>query len=128
MQSFVSTESFVSTVCLLADAAAADGGGGSSFGIWPVLFIILALFYIMVVLPQRKKEKDRRTLLDNLKKNDRVVTVGGVYGVVTNVQSEVGRVTLRVDESTGATVRFRTTAIDTVLADDDKADAERSKA
>jgi preprotein translocase subunit YajC len=121
-------QSLYAVVWLLSETApAADDGGGGGFGIWPVLFIILALFYIMVVLPQRKKEKGFRTLVQNLKKNDRVVTIGGIHGVVTNVQREADRVSVRIDEATGATIRVNTGAISPVITDDDKADAERGK-
>jgi preprotein translocase subunit YajC len=55
-----------------------------------------------------------------LKENDRVVTVGGIYGVVTNVQRDAERVTIRVDESTGAKLRVNMSAIARVLTGDEQ--------
>ena len=45
-------------------------------------------------------------MLDNLKKNDRIVTVGGILGVVTNVDRDKKEVTLKVDESSGVKLRM----------------------
>jgi preprotein translocase subunit YajC len=59
-------------------------------------------------------------MVENLKETDRVVTIGGIYGVVTNVQREQGIVTLRVDESTGAKIRVGTSSIARVITDEDK--------
>jgi preprotein translocase subunit YajC len=57
-------------------------------------------------------------MIDGLKENDRIVTTGGLHGVVTNVQRDAGRLTLRIDESTGAKVRVSLWAIDSVLSDE----------
>jgi preprotein translocase subunit YajC len=51
----------------------------------------------------------------NLKENDRVVTIGGIYGVVTNVQRDADRVTIRVDESNGTRIKVNMSAIARVL-------------
>jgi preprotein translocase subunit YajC len=51
-----------------------------------------------------------------------VVTIGGIHGVVTNVQREAGMVTLRVDESTGTKLRVGTSAIARVIKDEDKSE------
>ena len=60
-------------------------------------------------------------MVDNLKEKDRVVTIGGIHGVVTNVQREQSIVTVRIDESTGAKIRIGTSAIARVVDDSDKA-------
>jgi preprotein translocase subunit YajC len=51
-----------------------------------------------------------------------VVTIGGIHGVVTNVQRDAERVTLRVDESTGTKLRVNASAIARVITDDDSND------
>jgi preprotein translocase subunit YajC len=103
--------------------AAADGGGGDLGplgGLPMVMLVIFALFYLMVIRPQRAKERDFKALLNNLKKNDRVVTIGGIHGVVTNFQKEADRVTIRVDETTGTTLRVGLSAIARVLTDEEE--------
>jgi preprotein translocase subunit YajC len=62
-------------------------------------------------------------LLSSIKKNDHVVTTSGIYGVVTDVSKETNKVTLRIDESTGAKVRMDLTSIVRVLGDQPSADA-----
>jgi len=62
----------------------------------PIIFIFV-IFYFMLILPQKRKEKEHRTMLANLKKNDEVVTTGGIHGTVVNVKETT--VVMRVDEN-----------------------------
>lgn len=84
------------------------------------LLIIFMIFYFIVLRPQRRKEQELREMVRNVKENDRVVTIGGIYGIVTNVQREADRVTIRVDESTGAKLRVNMSAIARVLTGDEE--------
>ena len=84
--------------------------------------IIMVLFYFMILRPQKNKEDSFRTMIDGLKEKDRVVTIGGIHGVVTNVQREREEVTIRVDESTGTKIRVGTSAIARLVTDEDKAE------
>jgi preprotein translocase subunit YajC len=49
------------------------------------MFLIFALFYVLMIVPSRKRQKALQQLLENLKKGDRVVTSGGLYGEVAAV-------------------------------------------
>lgn len=80
----------------------------------------MALFYFMMLRPQKRKEQELREQVSQLKENDRVVTVGGIYGIVTNVQRDAQRVTIRVDESNGTKLRVNMTAIARVLTAEDQ--------
>ncbi len=62
----------------------------------PFLFIFV-IFYFMLIVPQRKQQKEHKNLLANLKKNDEVVTASGIHGTVINVKDTT--VILRVDEN-----------------------------
>ena len=77
--------------------------------------VVMVLFYMMMIRPQKRKEQELRDQVNAIKENDRVVTIGGIYGVVTNVQRDAQRVTLRVDESTGTKLRLNMTAIARVV-------------
>ena len=67
----------------------AQPGGSSSGG--PMLLvgymvIFVGLFYVMVLLPQRRKEKERKLLIENTKTGERVIFSGGIVGTITNVK------------------------------------------
>jgi preprotein translocase subunit YajC len=49
------------------------------------LFLIFVLFYVMLIMPMRKRQKALQQLVENLKKGDRVITNGGLYGEVAAV-------------------------------------------
>jgi preprotein translocase subunit YajC len=88
----------------------------------PGLVIVMVLFYFFMIRPQKARDQELRSAVENLKETDRVVTIGGIHGVVTNVQREAGMVTLRVDESTGTKLRVGTSAIARVVKDEDKSE------
>ncbi len=84
------------------------------------LAVIMVLFYFMILRPQKTKEQSFRSMIDNLKEKDRVVTVGGIHGVVTNVLRDRDEVSIRIDESTGTKIRVGTSAIARLVTDEDK--------
>ena len=83
-----------------------------------------ALFYFLLLRPQRREQSRRQTLLAAVKKNDRVLTTGGIYGVVTNVHREANEVTIKVDETTNTKLRMTLGSIAEVLGDESAEDAE----
>jgi preprotein translocase subunit YajC len=107
---------------ILAQAAGQEGG---SFIPLPYMFAGLALlFYFMILRPETKRKSEHRRLLEGLKKNDRVLTIGGIYGVVTNVQRESDRVTIKVDESNNTKLDVTFASITQVIAE--SASAEKT--
>ncbi|MBN2097455.1 MAG: preprotein translocase subunit YajC [Candidatus Omnitrophica bacterium] len=66
-------------------------------GMLPI-FLIFAIFYFLLIRPQQKQQKKHQELLSQLKKNDEVVTNGGIHGTIVNVDDAT--VTLRVDDNT----------------------------
>ncbi len=77
-------------------ASSSPGGGGSSAMFTQILFFaaIFAIFYFLLIRPQQKQKRDRETMLASLKKGDRVVTTGGLYGTITGIEEH--KVVLRV--------------------------------
>ena len=57
-------------------------------GLIPILFVF-AIFYLMLFLPMRRRQKKHAELLSKLTKGDRVVTNGGIFGTVVNAESDV---------------------------------------
>jgi preprotein translocase subunit YajC len=71
-----------------------------------------------MIRPQRKQEKGRQEMLKALQKNDKVVTMGGLYGVVTNVRDK--DVTIKIDESKDVRVKVLRSAISHVIAKEEE--------
>lgn len=80
------------------------------FQLWPFL-IIGVLFYFMLIAPERRKRKEMEQLLANIKKNDQVVTIGGIVGTVVNASPNSAVVTLRVDDGNNTRIRVLRSAI-----------------
>jgi preprotein translocase subunit YajC len=77
--------------------APAQGQGGqqqSPYSFLIFMGVIFAIFYFILIRPQQKRQKVHRQLLENLKKGDRVVTTGGLYGTVAGLADTV--VTLEI--------------------------------
>jgi preprotein translocase subunit YajC len=115
---------------LLVPVVFADGDAqdpGNPFGAMLLLFApIIILYFIIVLRPQRKEQQARQSMLAALKKNDRVLTIGGIIGTVSNISSEGDEVTLKVDDN--AKIRFIRSSIQKVLsASDPPADAGSEK-
>lgn len=83
-----------------------------------VLLVFLALYVLLLFLPKqaKKEQKALQARLVNLKKNDRVILNSGIHGVVANINSDAGTVTLRVDEGSNAKITVDRTAIRSVEA------------
>lgn len=75
-------------------------------GLFPI-FLIFVIFYVLLIRPQRKQQRQHQTMISQLKKNDEVVTSGGIHGTVVNVDEQT--VTLRVDDNTR--IKFQKTAV-----------------
>jgi preprotein translocase subunit YajC len=117
---------FLMNVCLFAQGAEAEGQAAAQPGILqslgpmlPMFAIMLFLYFFVVQAPQKRERLARENFLKNLKKNDRVITTGGIHGVVTNVRPEADRVTIRVDESTGTELRLSVSAIARLITEED---------
>ncbi len=65
---------------------AAEGGqaAGGLAGFLPII-ILFAIFYFLLIRPQQKKAKEHREMISNLKKGNRIVTSGGIYGTITSI-------------------------------------------
>lgn len=59
--------------------------------------LIIAIFYFFIIRPQNKKQKETQKMIDALKKGDKVVTIGGIHGVVTSTKEKT--VIIKVDEN-----------------------------
>lgn len=81
------------------------------------MVVIFGIFYFLVIRPEKKKQKDHKDLLTALTKNDKVITAGGMHGVIVNVKEKT--VVVRVDE--GCRIELTKESISTVV---EKADTK----
>ena len=73
----------------MIDIAYAMGGGGgqgaAGFSGFIPIILMFVIFYFLLIRPQQKRQKDHRSMVSNLKKGDRIVTSGGLYGRITGI-------------------------------------------
>lgn len=87
------------------------------------LVLIFVVFYFLLIRPQQKKQKDQRTMLDALRRGDRVVTGGGILGTVSKVVSPEE---VEIDIAPGVRVKVLRSTIASVLAKPDPAAAREA--
>ena len=63
------------------------------------LILIFVVFYLFLIRPQQKKQKEREKVLESLKRGDKVVTIGGMHGTVAGIDSEKKTVLVQVGEN-----------------------------
>lgn len=102
------------------EAAAEQPGFWDSMGFMlPAMIAVTVLYLIMMGKPQDRVQNKAAEMKEKLKKNDRVVTAGGILGTVVNIRTDNDYVTIRVDDSTNARIQVLASSIARVLSDDD---------
>jgi len=87
------------------------------------LILIFVVFYFLLIRPQQRKAKDHKTMLDALRRGDRIVTGGGIIGTVARVDSPEE---VTVDIADGVRVRVLRSTISSVVAKPDPAAAREA--
>lgn len=90
-----------------------DGGGTAMFPLYVGGFVLIT--YLLLLRPQRQQEQKRKAMIDALKKNDKVVTSGGIYGTVTSIDSGADRLILRIDDEKGVKVTLARSSVARVV-------------
>lgn len=101
---------------------AAAGSGSMLMSVLPFGLIIL-IFYFFIIRPQNKKQKETEKMLNALKKGDKVITVGGIHGVVSSTKEKT--VIVKVDDNTK--IEFSRNAIASVVVDKVEKEAKSAK-
>jgi preprotein translocase subunit YajC len=87
----------LSASCLAPSSTAVSGNGtgtqtqSSGASTWYMLIflvVIFALFYFVMIRPQRKRQKEHQTMMSNLQKGDKVITAGGIYGTIDSLSED----------------------------------------
>lgn len=94
----------LNSIFLQAATAANGTAQQSSWSFWVMMILIFVVFYFFMIRPQQKKQKELQAQREALKKGDKVITAGGIYGIIKEVHDnafliEVSKdVTLKVDK------------------------------
>jgi len=102
---------FVFPLLMAAPPGGEGGGGGGLINLLPILLLFVILYFFMI-RPQNKRQKETQRMLAALEKGDKVVTIGGIHGVIQTVREH--SVVLKVDEN--CKVEFSRSAISSVEA------------
>ncbi|MDR2771993.1 MAG: preprotein translocase subunit YajC [Elusimicrobiota bacterium] len=100
-------------IFLPASAYAQGAGGFGGLGSLLPIILIFVFFYFFLLRPQQKKAKEHQKLLNALKRDDKVVAAGGIYGTVVNVKGNI--VEIRIAE--GVNIDVSKPTISAVLID-----------
>src|SRR5260370_6256272 len=102
---------------LLADGDPPAPGGGNPLGSFMLPLLLLAAFFFIMILPMRRQKKQQAELLSNVKPRDKVITSGGIIGIVhqipdkTDEQLKEGEVILRMDDNAAVKIRVLKSSI-----------------
>lgn len=108
----------------LLQAAAKSSPSGMLSMLLPFILMFVVM-YFLILRPQKRKDKDRKSLLSRIKKNDKVVTSGGIHGIIISVREN--EVILRVDDAKDVKVKVDRTSIVAVAEVSHDDDTEESK-
>lgn len=86
-----------------AQGGAQGGAGGLLAGPLPMLILMFAIFYFLLIRPQQKKAKQHKNMLENLKAGDKVWTNGGIRGVIKDIKEDV----LTLEIADGVVIEMR---------------------
>ncbi len=76
--------------------ASQSGGGIAAF---LPFFLIMLIIYFLMIRPQAKRQKEKQNMLLSLKKGDKVITVGGIHGVVAGMKNQGKLIVLKIDKN-----------------------------
>ncbi|MEJ2103260.1 MAG: preprotein translocase subunit YajC [Ignavibacteriaceae bacterium] len=89
-----------------------DGGGGGLISTLIMFGAIFLIFYFMIIRPQQKRSKERDKMLSNLEKGDKIVTSGGIHGIIAGLEEK----TALVQVGDNIKLKIERSAITSVIA------------
>lgn len=87
-------------ILMSAQPSGGEGGAGSMLVSLVPIILIFVIFWLLLIRPQQKRQKEHKKLLTELRKGDKVVTNGGMFGVISSLNDEKNLVVLRIAENT----------------------------
>ena len=84
--------------CAGSSGSGASGGTGGMGYTWIIMLVMIVVLMLVMSIPQRKRDKKMKEMLASVKPGDRVRTIGGIYGTVTNIRDDVVTVSVGPDK------------------------------
>lgn len=73
--------------------------GGGTFGLLLPFILIFGIMYLLIFRPQAKKQKQHRAMIESLKKGDKVVTAGGIYGTIAGIKEKEDTIFVKIADN-----------------------------
>ena len=90
-------------------AAAQPGQGGGGITAFLPFILIMFIIYFLMIRPQTKRQKEKETMRDELKKGDKIITMGGIYGTIQGFKEKGRQAIIKIDNNTN--IKINKTAI-----------------
>lgn len=97
-----------------AQSQAGPGTGGTLLSLVPFV-LIFVIFYVLLILPQRKRQKELKSMQESIKKGDKVLTSSGIWGTITNM----GKTTVTVQIADNTKVKMQRESITRLRGDEE---------
>ena len=85
-------------------AASQPGQGGGGLAAFLPFIVIMFIIYFLMIRPQTKRQKEKGTMRDELKKGDKIITMGGIYGTVQGFKEKGRQAIIKIDNNTNITI------------------------
>jgi len=85
-------------------AAAQPGQGGGGLAAFLPFILIMFIIYFLMIRPQTKRQKEKESMRNELKKGDKIITMGGIYGTIQGFKEKGRLVIVKVDNNTNITL------------------------
>ena len=83
------------------------------------IILIFVIFWFMMIRPQRKKDKQVKKMLNNLKAGDRICTIGGIYGTITGIKDDHVTLSVGRDNMSMVVARWAIRGVEEVMVEND---------
>lgn len=105
----------------LAQAQPASGSVSSLVPLAMMVGLVVVYYFLIIGLPQRRIQRERRNMLLSLKKNDRIMTSGGIFGTVVSVDEKQERVNIRICDEPAVRIQVHVRSVSQILREDGSA-------
>ena len=91
---------------------------GGLLSMLPMLLIMIGVFYFMIIRPQRKKDKETKKMLDEMKVGDNITTIGGICGKITKLRDEIVTIEVGADKTELVFEKWAIKTVEKPVSDD----------